>query len=128
MRILGHIFKAVLLSQNRTYEIFFASWNEKGRSKVMSFFLSKNVENSCVGTAKCTDIDVITLEELLQPPYSHYMDLVSYDFTNNFGKMPFLVVLFTHLLATRGDDQTYYIWYRWLLSNHCCQGTRKMET
>ena len=52
------------------------------------------------------------------------MDPVSYAFTNNFGKMPFLVALLTHLLATGGDGQSYYTWYRWLLSNKCCQGTR----
>ena len=40
------------------------------------------------------------------------MDPVSYDFTNNFGKMPLLVALLTHLLATGGDGQTCYTWYR----------------
>ena len=33
------------------------------------------------------------------------MDPVSYDLTNNFGKMPLLVVLLTYLLATGGDGQ-----------------------
>ena len=56
------------------------------------------------------------------------MDPVIFDFTNNFGNMPLLVVLLTHLLATGGDGQTCYTWSRWLLSNQCCQGTRKMET
>ena len=56
------------------------------------------------------------------------MDPVSYDFTNNFEKMPLLVALLTHLLATGGDKMTCYTWYRWLLSNQCCQGIRKMET
>ena len=56
------------------------------------------------------------------------MDPVSYDFTNNFGKMPLLVALLTHLLAAGGDGQTCYTWYRFLLRNQCCQGTRKMET
>ena len=51
--------KAVQLSQNRTYEIFFASWNAKGRCEVMSLFVSKEVENSCIGTAKGYNIDVI---------------------------------------------------------------------
>ena len=37
-----------------------------------------------------------TLEEISQLPYSHYMDPVSYDCTNNFGKMPLLVALLTH--------------------------------
>ena len=36
------------------------------------------------------------------------MDPVSYDFTKNFGKMPLLVALLTHLLATEGDGQTCY--------------------
>ena len=56
------------------------------------------------------------------------MDPVSYDFTKNLGKMPLTVALSTHLLATGGDGQTCYTWYRWLLSNQCHQGTRKMET
>ena len=47
-----------------------------------------------------------TLEEISQPTYSHYMDPVSYDFTNNFGKMPLSMALLTHLLATGGGDQT----------------------
>ena len=59
MRIWGHTFKAVQLSQKRTYEIFFSSWNEKGCREVMSHFLSKNVENSCMETARVNKIDVI---------------------------------------------------------------------
>ena len=35
-----------------------------------------------------------------------------------------LVTLLTHLPATGGDGQTCYLWYRWLLSNQCCQGTK----
>ena len=50
----------------------------------------------------------------MQPPYSHYMDPASYEFTNNFGKMLLLVALLLHLLATGGDGQTCYTWYRWL--------------
>ena len=69
-----------------------------------------------------------TLEEISEPPYLHYMDPVSYDFTENFGKMPLLVAFLTHLLKTGGGVQTCYTWYRWLLSNQCCQGARKMET
>ena len=38
------------------------------------------------------------------------MDPVSYDFTNDFEKNVFVSGAF------RGDDQTYYTWYRWLLS------------
>ena len=87
MRIWDHTFKAVQLSQNRTYE-------------VMYFFLSKKVENSCIGTANGNNIEVIYIRRNMQPPYSHYMDLVSNDFTNNFGNMPLLVVFVTHLLAT----------------------------
>ena len=68
-----------------------------------------------------------TLEEISQPPYLHYIDPVSYDFTNFFGKIPLLVALLTHLLTIEGDGQTYNTWYCWLLSNQCCQGTR-MET
>ena len=56
------------------------------------------------------------------------MDPISYNFTNNFGKMPLLVALLTHLLATGGDGKTCYAWYRWLFGSQCCQGTRKMET
>ena len=56
------------------------------------------------------------------------MDPVSSDCTNNFGKMPLLAALLTHLLAIGGDGETCYTWYRWLHSNQCCQGTRKMET
>ena len=44
------------------------------------------------------------------------MDPVSYDFTNKCEKMSLLVVLLMDLLTTRGDCQTYYIWYRSLLS------------
>ena len=33
------------------------------------------------------------------------MDPVSHDFTNNFGKMPLLVAVLTHLLATGGDGR-----------------------
>ena len=69
-----------------------------------------------------------TLEEISQHPYSHYMGHFSYDYTNNFWKLPMLVALLTHLLAIGGDGQTHYTWYRWLLSNHCCQGTKKIET
>ena len=36
------------------------------------------------------------------------MDPVSYDCTNNFGKMPLLVALLTHKLAIGGDGQTCY--------------------
>ena len=50
-----------------------------------------------------------TLEEILQPPYSHYMDPVSYDVTDIFRKMCLLVALFTHLLATGGDGHTCYL-------------------
>ena len=44
MYILEHTFKAVQLSENRTYEIFFESWNKKGFREVMSIFLSNKVE------------------------------------------------------------------------------------
>ena len=67
-------------------------------------------------------------EEISQLPYSHYIDPVSYDCTNNLGKMSLLVAILTHLLALEGDGQTCYTWYSWLLSNQCCQGTRKTET
>ena len=56
------------------------------------------------------------------------MDPVSYTLPIILEKMPLLVALLTHLQATGGDGQTCYTWYRWLLSNQCCQGTRKMET
>ena len=38
---------------------FLESWNEKGRREVTSLFLSKKVENSCIGTAKSNNIDII---------------------------------------------------------------------
>ena len=64
--------KAVQLSQNGTYEMFFASWNEKGCREVMSLSLSKKVENWWMGTAKVNNVDVIYILELIsQPPYSH---------------------------------------------------------
>ena len=62
MRIYGQTIKAVQLSQNRTYEIFFPSWNEKGRREVMSLFLSKKIEDSCIRTAKGNNIDVIYIK------------------------------------------------------------------
>ena len=74
------------------YEIFFASWNEKGCSKLMSLFLSKKVENWCMGMVKVNKTDIIytcVLEVILQLPYSHYMNPVSYEFTNKFEKMSF---------------------------------------
>ena len=74
----------------------------------MSLSLSKKVENSCIRTAKVIILTSYTLEEISQIPYSHYMDPVSNDFTNNFGKMTLLVVLLTHILAKGGDDQTCY--------------------
>ena len=80
-----------------------------------------------MGRQKLIKLTSRTLEEISQPPYSHYIDPDSYEFTNNFGKMPLLVAFLTHLLAKGGDGQTCYTWYRWLLSNQCCQGTRKME-
>ena len=66
-----------------------------------SLFLSKKVEHPCIRTVKGNNIDVI-LEKLSKQSYSHYMDPVSYDFTNNFGNMPLLVTLLTHSLATGG--------------------------
>ena len=69
-----------------------------------------------------------SLEEISQPPYSHYMDPVSYTSQKFLGKIPLLVALLTRLQATGGDGQTCNTWFRWLLSNQCCQGTRKMET
>ena len=98
------------LSQNRTYENFFASWSEKGCRKVMSRFLSKKVENSCIGTTKGNNNDVIytcKLEKISQPSYSPYMDQVSNDITNNFGKMPLVMLL----LTTGEDCQTCYYVY-----------------
>ena len=81
-----------------------------------------------MGRAKVNNIDVIYIRKISLPPHSHYIGPVSYDFTNNFLKMPLLEALLTHLLATGGYVQICYTWYRWLISNQCCQGTRKMET
>ena len=81
--------------------------HEKGCREVMSLFVSRKVENTCIGTAKGNNIDVIYIRSImLQPPYSHFMNPVSYDFINNFGKLPLLVALLTHLLAKGEDGQT----------------------
>ena len=108
----GHTFKALQLSHNRKYGMFFASWNEKGCLEVMSLFLSRKGENSCIRTAKGNIIDVIFT---LHGPCQLHL-------SNSFGKNTLLVALLTHLQETAGDGQTCYIWYQ------CCQGTRKMET
>ena len=79
-------------------------------------FWTKKQKNLVWGRQKLIILTSYTLEEISQAPYSHYTDLVSYDFTNNFGKMPLLVVLLKHLLATGGDGQTCYTWYRWFLA------------
>ena len=72
----------------------------------MSLFLIKNVEISLSGRQKVMILTSYTVEEISQPPYSHYMDPFSNDFTNNFGKMPLLVALLTHEFATGGEGQT----------------------
>ena len=69
------------------------------------------------------------LEGLSQPLYSHYMNPVSYDFTNNSLKNTIIVTDTCNAFTkNRGDIQTCGTWFCWLLSNQCCQGTRKMET
>ena len=76
----------------------------------MSLFLGKKVEEILYGSAKFNNIDVIyTLEEISQPPYSHYIHPVSYDFTNYFEKTPLLEALLTHLLA-QGEMARYDIY------------------
>ena len=77
----------------------------------MFLFLSKIVENSCIGTAKGNNIDVIYIRRNIATTISNYMDPVSYDLTNNFEKMPLLMALLTHLLATGRDGQTCYTWH-----------------
>ena len=45
---------------------------------------------------KCQKLIILTshiFKVISQPPYSHYMDHVCYDFTNNFEKMPEIVAL-----------------------------------
>ena len=83
----------------------------------MSLSLSKKVENSYIRMANVIIMTSYTLDEISQLQYSHYMDPVSYDCTNIFGKMPLLVALLTHILAIGRNGQTCYTWYRWLLSN-----------
>ena len=82
--------------------IFFRIKKEKGCRKVMSLFLSKKVENSCRGRQNVIKLTSYMLEVILQPPYSHYMDPVSYDFTTNFEKLSLLVALLMHLQTIRG--------------------------
>ena len=117
-------------SCHKTGHMNFSSHREmrRGRRELVSFFLSKKVENSCFRAEKCNNIDVkyirrniaITIFTLYGPSQ---LWLHQY-----FWKNAFLVAFLTHLLAAGGDGQTCYTWYRWLLRNQWCQGTRKMET
>ena len=81
MRIEGPTTKAVHLSQNRTYEMFFASWNEKGSREVMSLSLSKKVENWCMGTTKVNNMDAIYIRIIITPPTSFSQSRRSIDVT-----------------------------------------------
>ena len=74
-----------------------------------------------------TPTDVLYIRRNFATAISHYVDPVSYDFINDFVKMPLLVGLLMYLLATGADGQTCYTWYRWMLSNQCCQGTGRMK-
>ena len=117
-------------SYHKTGHMKFSSYREmrRGAAKWCPSFWAKKYKTLVSGRQKVIILTSYTLEEISQSPYSHYMDPVSDDFTKNFRKIPLLVVLLTHLLAAGGDGQTCYTWYRWLLSNLCCQGTRKIET
>ena len=68
----------------------------------MSLFLSKKVENWCMGMVKVNKTDIIytcVLEVILQLPYSHYMNPVSYEFTNKLKKCLLMHVLTTGEMA-----------------------------
>ena len=126
-------YKGILLMQyscHKTGRIKFSSHREMrmGAANWCPSFWAKKYKTLVSGRQKVIILTSYTLEEIFKPPYSHYMDPVSYDFINYFGKMPLLVALLRHLFATGGDGQTCYTWFRWLLSNQCCQGTRKMKT
>ena len=86
----------------------FSSYQEmrRGVARWCPFFWVKKKKKTLVwGRLKLIILMSYILEVISQPPYSHYMDPVSYDFTNDFGKMPYLVALLTHLLTTGRDGQ-----------------------
>ena len=99
----GNNFKAVQLSQNRTYAIFFTLWNQKGCREVMSLFLSKKVKKIFVyWRQKFIIFTSYILEVISQPPLWHYMDPASYDFTNNFEKNAFVSGAFNAFTNNKG--------------------------
>ena len=95
-------------SFHQTGHMEFSSHREmkSGAAKWCPSFWAKKRENSCIGTAKGDNIDVICIAITI---FSHYMDPVSYDFAINFGKMPLLVALFNALTSNRGTDMLYIV-------------------
>ena len=89
--------------------------------------VSYEQKRSTEGCSKFKSTETRQVQEILVSTLEH-VQVPKYDCTNDFGKMPSFVALLMYLLATRADGQTCYRWYRWLLSNQCCQGTRKMNT
>ena len=71
----------------------------RGAAKWCPSFWAKKYKTLVSGRQKVIILTSYTLEEILQSPYSHYIDPVSDYFTKNFRKSPLLVVLLTHLLA-----------------------------
>ena len=58
----------------------------RGAAKWCTFFWAKKSKTLVYGRQKVIILTSYTIEEISQSPYSHYMDPVSYDFTNNLGK------------------------------------------
>ena len=75
--------KGSTIVKNGTYWIVFVSWNEKGCREVMPLVLSKHYKTRVLGLSKVIILKSYTLEVISQPLYSHKMNPISYDFTNN---------------------------------------------
>ena len=84
---------------------------------------------SCIGTAKGNNIDVIYIKRNIATTIFTLYGPCQLWFHKKFWKNAFVGGAFNAFTSNRRrrPDMLYNAWYRWLLSNQCCQGTRKIE-